>query len=1656
MKRICFGILFFFVFSSSFSQQYCNEWIIHSQKYLKFKVFEEGIYRINYESLSAGLLSVGIDINIIDVRNIQLFCKGKEQHIYIQSINPNHFQQGDYIEFYGQKNDGSFDTQLYQDTLFQPNKNYSLFNDTAIYFITINSSTNNKRIILENDINFSSFTPLPFFINKSRIDYVNSYNTGSNPYNSEYTNAEGWCDDPFAVGTQIAKDIPTANAYIAGTNALINIGISGFSETNHTVNIYFPDQTINYNYSGKRMMHFSHTIPSNILGNISTQIKFESAQGLGGTDNNAITYIQIVYAHTFDLEGKTQFKMFVPNEATLKSYLEINNLSFPPGQNVFIYDISNNKKIITLEQGGLLKALVFNTGTEKECLITSESYVKNVNFLSPVNGNGLFTNYLLLPSSQADFLMISHRSLWNEATNYKNYRVQSGNKVLLVDIDDLYDQFSYGISRNPLSIKNFVRFVNKFFTDTIKHLFLIGKSYRAGENSQTMAIYRKTPEFYEGTLVPSFGVPPSDAMFSWGLDSLKNYATIATGRLSAKTPEHISLYFNKIYQYENAQTNPQPWMKNILHFGGGADIGQQAYISNSLNNFKRIIEDTLFGGNVKTALKTSSAPIQTNLADSLKRIINNGVSLMTFFGHAGGVGFDVSLDNPSTFNNYGKYPFLIANSCWSGDIFNQSGAQYGVSSSEAFVLQENKGAIAFLGSIINSDIFQLDIFSNYFYKAISSRFYGKSVGLAIQYVQKQLQQNNDIHNLIKEMTLHGDPSLKINYFSLPDYQIQLNNITLSPAIVSANVDSFEVKIIHRNFGRAVSNDYFISVIRTYPDFSTSEQMYRVHCPYYSDAFSIKLPVNIAYSNGLNKIDIVLDANNEITELNENNNSASLEFNIFSDGIVPVYPYQYAVIPQRYVILKASIGNPFSPNRQYDFEIDTTDLFINPLEKSSIINQQGGLIEWQPSIVLQDSVVYFWRVGISDSLDSWENSSFQYINGKQGYGQAHFYQLQENKYNSLVYKRNNRSISFVNNIKNIKAQTGVYPNIAWTEVNYWINSVAYGYGFTCLNDWPNFVGLNVAVFDTITGEPWESIWQGNGFGQYGNLHCHSYRNLTTFDFPTSDSISQNVLKRFIDTIPRGFYVLVYSIKNHNAQNYTHELLNAFESLGSSMIRNVEDTVAYILFSRKGNSIGMANEKKGRNSNDIITLNDTIVTKWPYGNITSVPFGKATQWKSLHWRVNKNPEDSVFLELKGVLNNNTETSIPQLDTIPFLVKDIYQIEDYFDTNQFQNLKLKLYLRDDSLRTAPSFRSWHLLCESAPETCINPSLYYKLHNNILQQGDSLQLGIAFQNISDFDMDSLLVKYRLYSNNNIVWEKLKRLRKHPAGDTLIDSIALSTISFVGNYKLFIEVNPDNDQIEQYHFNNIAEIMIKIVKDLINPILDVTFDGIHIINGDIVSSFPDIKISLRDENKFFPLNDTSVCNVFHKTPIDSLVYPVYYKTDDTSRMQFTPASAENNICTILYQPELEDGIHTLEVLAKDASGNMSGENNYRIDFVVKKRPGISKIFNWPNPFSERTHFVFTLSGEEIPDIYLEIFDMSGKAIKHIYINEYDVVHIGRNTTFYVWDGTDDYGYKVSQGMYFYKAYATLDGEKIYENEDLSKLTSKLYSIKFGKLIYIR
>ncbi|MCX7728694.1 MAG: hypothetical protein N2203_04405, partial [Bacteroidia bacterium] len=550
--------------------------------------------------------------------------------------------------------------------------------------------------------------------------------------------------------------------------------------------------------------------------------------------------------------------------------------------------------------------------------------------------------------------------------------------------------------------------------------------------------------------------------------------------------------------------------------------------------------------------------------------------------------------------------------------------------------------------------------------------------------------------------------------------------------------------------------------------------------------------------------------------------------------------------------------------------------------------------------------------------------------------------------------------------------------------------------------------------------------------------------------------QQDLSNFIlNNVPNGNYVLTYSPKFVMTHTYIPQFYSAMQSIGSANIINLNDTLPMIIFGKKGSSPGSAHEVMAPNAHTAIDLTDSIATKWNNGFIISEIIGPAFKWKSLHWRVAsiENPKtDTTILKVIGIKANG------QRDTLATFTEDsldIFNLNNYADASLYPNLQLIAFMKDNIHRTAPQLKRWQVLYDEVPECAINPKKGFFLKNDTIQQGDNLVIAYAIENIGHVAFnDSLLITYYL-SKNNVQINlpiKLKFKPFYPAA-IIIDTLSIPTLTLLSNNTLWIDVNPPGFpkyQLEQYHFNNILSLNFNVSKDLINPLLDVTFDNVRILNGDIVSAKPHILISVIDENKFLLLNDTSDVKVFLKKDNEQ-EKQLFFAKD----LNFIPASnSTKNKCMVEYKPTLSDGKYTLRVQANDRSNNISGLNDYRISFEVINKPSITQILNYPNPFSTSTRFVFTLTGSEVPEnIDIQILTVTGKVVRTIRKEELGYIHIGRNITEYAWDGRDDFGDKLANGVYLYKVNVRLNGEKV----ELRQTEADNYFTKeFGKLVILR
>jgi len=1613
------------------SQNKGNEWINMNQSYYKFSIPKTGIYKVTNTELQ----NAGIDIGSFSPQNIQLFQKGIEIPCYIKGES-----QGllEYILFYAEKNTGWFDVEMYDDPKHQTNPNYSLINDTAAVFLTWNTSFTNNRFNYSTDVNFTGKTPASYCWTESYVEFVNTFYQATE--DCEFVEAEGWFDNSqLSLGGTITKTLPTPDFISAGVQCKINLAFASLStnvyliNNTHHVEVTGPDLLIDTIYTGYKSIISNASININSLDS-ETKIQFRSIDDQGASSSlNTISYIKLKYSRGFAADKSLDFWFNLPASPTQKSYIEVSG--FVSDGEPYLFDLSQNTISKVVEEGNLHKALVTSSSEESKLVLIDENY-----FFSPAKiAKAPMINH---SAKNKAYIIITHNSLWESATSYANYR-----NAYLVDVNTLFNQFGYGIQKHPLAIRNFLSYVYTTWDVKPEYLLLIGKGIQS-------EYFRNNNAYYAQNLVPTMGMPAGDNLISNRINSSGYEPNLFTGRIAANTNAQVNNYLDKVKEFESNAASE--WMKRGIHFGGGIDAAEQSRFRNYLKNYENTIEDTLFGGFISTFLKTSSDPIVTSKSDSIKSLVNKGVSLMTFFGHGSSEGgFDQDIDEPSTYENRGKYPLMISNSCYTGNIHLPNNA----SKSEAWMLIPDKGAIAFLAVTKSGYVSQLNTFSEYFYKGLSKDYYGQTLGKIMHnaFLKMQNFSTSQLSKLtIHAFTLHGDPAIVLNSFELPDLTINKLDISFDPPQLTTALDSFYIQIIATNQAKTTNKEFTIDIDRTFQTGEMANYSVELNGLKFKDTLRIKLPIDQTNGLGNNIFDIYIDRSNTVQELNETNNSIQVNTFISSTNVVPVFPYKYSLNPSNNFILKASSADVFSDIQTTVFQIDTSYLFNSSMLVSENIKHGGGVVEWQPSITFEENKTYFWRSAKNDDEKKWSQSSFSILKDNTGWQQSNFGQHIENKLFFLEKNEISYEFEFTDAPKTLRIQNVGSPATATER-----NSIAYsidglGDGGSC-----QLTGaMVVAVLDSLTFIPWESDRANYGQANYPNCGTvGSIRPFRYFVFHSSNIDNITSLVNFIEQdVPIGNYFLMYSYINGNYSNYSEYQISLFESWGAQEIRFMPtNATPYIMLGRKGYPDETI-EVVGADERAVINLDEELKGYFTYGSMLSEIIGPSKKWESLNWdftsKEPENTEEQTFIKVYGIDNN--DNTILLADS----VKEKQLSLQHIDALQYPYMQLSFFTEDKINRTPAQLKNWEVLYTPVSDLAINPQKGFEFYNDTLIEGDNGKFSIAFENIGYADVDSTKVNYWLQSNKNeqfpLATHTIAPLKK---GEHLIDSIEFKTLSKSGNFSFWVELNPTltnqraSNYREQYYFNNQAQKPFYIVPDKANPLLDVTFDGVHIMDGDLVSAKPEIIIQLKDENQYIALNDTSLFSIYIKPQQTGIEKRV--TLGNNPAITFIPAKLPTNKAQIIYNASFSnDGIYELRVQAKDETGNQSGEYDYIISFQVINESSITHVFNYPNPFSTSTRFVFELTGSEIPnDMRIEIMTVSGKVVKVIYLEDIGPINIGKNITQYQWDGKDMYGDPLAIGVYFYRVNARLNGEEL-KIRDVG--TSQYFKNGFGKMYLIR
>ncbi|MDO8550788.1 MAG: hypothetical protein Q7S39_11655, partial [Ignavibacteria bacterium] len=423
---------------------------------------------------------------------------------------------------------------------------------------------------------------------------------------------------------------------------------------------------------------------------------------------------------------------------------------------------------------------------------------------------------------------------------------------------------------------------------------------------------------------------------------------------------------------------------------------------------------------------------------------------------------------------------------------------------------------------------------------------------------------------------------------------------------------------------------------------------------------------------------------------------------------------------------------------------------------------------------------------------------------------------------------------------------------------------------------------------------------------------------------------------------------------------------------------------------------------------------------HGEITSQEIGPASQWYDLQFEIdqtNSNGTYKAYLWGKSKSSGNWEI----LDTI---IQPNLSLTDLY-ANEFNYLKLNFDLVDSSFGAGEpmKFNSLQVNYDYLPEISMIPKDMTFAPDSMLQ-GIDVNMNLKVYNFGYIPVDSLKLDFYMNDGDSIFFTKY--ISVQPDSYKVIDqTIETDTIIFETKIKT-IASNPVQ---EYFTYNNLIENDFFVARDSVKPAFTITFDGEEILDGDIVSSQPEVVITLED-NGPLPLTESLFTISFDNEPIAFI--------PDTLEFDYIPYP--NSAAVVTWTPNItQDGEHTLKIFAKDASLNPFDNNGYTISFNVYNNSDLRDVYNFPNPFGDDTHFTFELRGTDVPDeLRIKVYTIAGRMIKELDIPS-SILQVGFNKIY--WDGRDHDGDEIANGLYFYKV--------IYKNDDVVKtVTQKLAKVK--------
>lgn len=817
---------------------------------VKIIVEEKGIYQITGRDLeNAGIITANIDPTTFRLTN-----KGKDVAFFLTGEQDNSFDPDDYFEFWGERHEKTF-LDEYPDQYADP------FSDENVYWLEWGGS-GGLRMVQENGSLITSqpgqYNPSFYYSSTVHVEENRQFERlGEGSLEQLSYTRDLWFFDSGikAIGKKqyrfqlLYPDVSSfrpvyvtamfSGKSFASHNAMVwlNNGFVGSSDPNW----YSQDTTriSNRNNSSLRTADLFHG--ENVL-----EVQLPSIQG-SETDIVLLNWFDITYdrlykAHKNEIEFRRP--AFIPYPTTDLFQFDIDNFR---RSDIEIYKIGISKIVnYRIEAAVVNDTTIYQvsfqdnvpTDDVKYIAITVDKKKKPLRIEKDNPFDPQIPERLLKdPANAAEYIIITHNRFYDNAKVLQDYRRGQGVAIELVDVQDIYDEFNYGI-KSPIAIRDFLRyaFFNWNRNPRLKYVLLLGDAnYNYKSKSATSPDF--VPTFFYQT--EEFGAAATDFPFALisGNDEIPD---LFVGRIPVNTNNEVNSAIEKIIEYETS-TPANAWRNQALFISGNDASTYELSSSNPAfrTQNSRMIESILprnISAKRLNTIKDPNLPFDPNFGSrsDLRDHFEDGLFFINFMGHGGGgVWADVKLmDLPDVdnLNNKGMYPFVTSMTCFTGAFENPSS----LGLAQKLVLVPEKGAIGVFASsglgylhndyaiLWNLGQFMFDRSVTigeivtlgtilYWSKGATYGFINGNTAFTPGYYQVR-------HEMVYQYNLIGDPYVKL--------QFSEENITVTPGNVTPQQgDVIDVTIGSNLFaadGYLELVDYKFDIVDRLPLFGVSQ------------------------------------------------------------------------------------------------------------------------------------------------------------------------------------------------------------------------------------------------------------------------------------------------------------------------------------------------------------------------------------------------------------------------------------------------------------------------------------------------------------------------------------------------------------------------------------------------------------------------------------------------------------------------------------------------------------------------------------------------------------------------------------------------------------------------------------------------------------------